>query len=273
MFGIFIGLILTTNLMSFSASKEDVLEAFSKTKYQPTHHFIESREGKLHYITAGDSTKPAVLLIHGSPGSWDAWLDILTQTNFLDNYYAIAVDRPGYYQTTLKAEYSLQQQSALLSPLINKYCKACVVAGHSYGGALAIQTALDNPKTIQAFVSIAGTIADSLQDPRFYNYILKYSPLQWIIAPEFMASNREMMALEEDLPKMELQLSSYSGKAAFIQGDEDMLVNPDSPDYLKIRLPMARVKMWTRQEMNHFVIWSDKDLVLEALDWACCSKP
>ncbi|MGB0176118.1 MAG: alpha/beta fold hydrolase [Owenweeksia sp.] len=272
MFGIFIGLILATNLMSFSASEEEIMEAFKSMPYQPEHHFIKSEAGNLHYITVGDPSKPHVLLIHGSPGSWDVWLDILTVTDFLEHYYALAIDRPGYNKTTLEAKYSLQQQSGFLQPLLKEHCHPCIVAGHSYGGAMAVQTALDYPGNVASFVSIAGTVADSLQEPRFYNYILRYSPLQWIIAPEFMVSNQEMMALEEDLPKMELQLPSYTGKAAFVQGNADMLVSPGSPFYLKAKLTRANTRIWVREKMNHFVIWSDKDLVMEALKWTSTSK-
>ena len=268
MFEIFIGLIMATNLMSFSASEDEIRDAFAKVPYSPEHHFIPNEKGTLHYITTDDSLKPPVLLIHGSPGSWDNWLDILTQTDFLNHYYAIAVDRPGYNQTTLGNGYSLQEQAEFLAPLIERYCQPCVVVGHSYGGALAVQTALDNPEAIKAFVSVAGTVADSLQHPRFYNYILRYTPLQWIMAPEFMTSNKEMMSLEHDLHALANQLSAYSGKAALIQGGEDMLVDPRSARYTQSKLTQANVRLWTREEMNHFVIWSDKDLVLDALQWA-----
>ncbi len=269
MIGIFIGLIVATNFFSFSASEKDIQEAFANTGFSPEDHYSESTEGKLHYVTVGDPSKPPVLLIHGSPGSWDNWLDVITKTDFLDHYFAIAIDRAGYNKTTLTGKYSLQEQSAFLEPLIHQYCKPCVVAGHSYGGALALQTAKDYHSSVSAVISVAGTVADSLQDPRFYNYILKYTPLKWIIANNLMASNREMMGLEEDLPKMEAGLSGFKGKVALIQGNEDVLVHPDSPAYLKPKFsPSAQVRLFTRDEMNHFVIWSDKDLVMEALAWA-----
>lgn len=50
------------------------------------------------------------------------------------------------------------------------------VAGHSYGGALALQVGVAYPNQVAAVLSIAGTIAAPFQKPKWYNRILD-SPL------------------------------------------------------------------------------------------------
>lgn len=263
--GILIALLLATRFVDFSASEEEIKEAFAQTSYTPIDHYSEFDEGKLHYITAGDSTKPSLILIHGSPGSWDAWLALITETNMLERFYVIAIDRAGYNKTTLGGDYSLAEQSAFLKPIVDQYCDDCVVAGHSYGGGLAFQVGLDYENKVDAMISIAGTIAAPFQKLKWYNYAMRYSPAKWLVASDFSVSDNEMWNLQEDLPIMNDRLGSYKGKVAIIQGNEDILVNKESAQYAESKLVNASVKMIIKDDMDHFVIWSDKDLVTKAL--------
>ena len=215
----------------------------------------------------GDTNKPTIILIHGSPGSWDAWVDMITSTNLLENYHVVAMDRAGYNKTTIAGKYSLKEQSDFLKPVMNKYCSDCIIAGHSYGGGLAVQVGLDYQSLIKGTITIAGTVAAPYQKLKWYNYAMKYSPARWLVAPDFVVSDNEMWALQNDLPKLEKQLVNYTRPMAIIQGNKDMLVNKNSAQYLNDHLTNAKVELFVKDNMNHFVIWSDKDLVIQALDW------
>jgi pimeloyl-ACP methyl ester carboxylesterase len=49
----------------------------------------------LHYIETGNAQKPT-LILHGSPGSWNAFKEYLQDTTLLKKYRMIAIDRPGF---------------------------------------------------------------------------------------------------------------------------------------------------------------------------------
>ncbi len=267
MVAILIGLLVSTNLFSFTLSDEEIAVAFDSTGYQVTDHYIELEEGKLHYVTVGDAKNPPVLLIHGSPGSWDAFTALITETGLLENYYAIAVDRPGYNKTTLKGKYSMAEQSRFIGPIMEKHCKSgCIVAGHSYGGGLAMQIGVDHQAFTKGVVLIAGTVAAPYQNPRWYNYAVRYTPVQWLISNDLVVSSREMWALGKDLPVLEDKLIEYRKKLIIIQGREDMLVDYRSAEYLKEKARNAHTKLLMKENMNHFIIWSDKDLVMKGLN-------
>lgn len=243
--------------------------AFDSKRFEPVDHFQNFAKGKLHYVTVGNSNLPALLMIHGSPGSWDNFLDMMTKTPLLDSFYVIAVDRPGYNQTTLPAGFSLQEQARFLKPLVNEYFKKPgIILGHSYGGALAMQAGIDYQPSIKSLVIVAGTVANPYQDPRWYNYVAKNPPVKWMIGDDLKTSNAEMMALETDLSILDQSLDQFRKPVAIIQGSEDILVDDKSADYLEKKLAQAPTKLFFREGMNHFVIWSDKDLVMEALRWA-----
>tara|TARA_R110002096_G_scaffold436044_1_gene665974 strand:- start:22860 stop:23714 length:855 start_codon:yes stop_codon:yes gene_type:complete len=265
--GILVLLLFSSRFFNFAANQEEIDEAFSKIEFDYQYQNLEFEEGNLHFVTIGDSTLPTLFLIHGSPGSWDAWLSLCTQTNILHKFYVIAIDRPGYNKTTLEGIYSLKDQSRFIKPLIEKYCDSCLLAGHSYGGGLAMQIALDYPETIKGVASISGTVAFPHQKLKWFNYAMNYSPAQWLVSEELATSNREMWQLQNDLPSMNSSLGNYKGKVAIIQGEKDRIVDAKSASYLQQKLENAELKMFVKEDMDHFVIWTNMELVIEAIDW------
>ncbi len=257
----------STSFINLQMDEGEIEAAFLKTDYQPTHHY-NVLPVQLHYVTVGDSSKTPLLLIHGSPGSWDAFVPFITETNLLNHYYIIAIDRPGYGKSTTIEKQNLMHQAEAILPIVNQYfSNKGVVMGHSYGGALALKLAANHPHKFSGVVSAAGSISSQLQKPKWYNYLVKYSPLQWLLKAEFVASNNEMWNLKTDLLLLEKDAPMVSGKVALIQGGKDVLVNPKSADKFEPFLTKASVKKYQPSSMNHFIIWSDKELLINALKW------
>ena len=254
-----------THLMEQQTTLSELTNHFDTTGFQPEEHETIFEEGTLYHVTYGDSTKTPLLLIHGSPGDWTAWKELMVQPEVYTNYFIIAIDRIPYHQTTIKGSYSLIEQSDYLKPIMDRYCSPCVVVGHSYGGALALQVGVAYPNQVAAVLSIAGTIAAPFQKPKWYNRILD-SPLQYLIAPFFRASNNEMLRLSDDLYALEKQLVSIKTPLFFIQGGADFLVVPESVTYLQSKIPDADSVLYYDVLRDHFVIWSELPIVLEALD-------
>ena len=254
-----------THLMEQQTTLSELTNHFDTTGFQPEEHETVFEEGTLYNVTYGDSTKTPLLLIHGSPGDWTAWKELMVQPEVYTNYFIIAIDRIPYHQTTIKGSYSLIEQSDYLKPIMDRYCSPCVFAGHSDGGALALQVGVAYPNQVAAVLSIAGTIAAPFQKPKWYNRILD-SPLQYLIAPFFRASNNEMLRLSDDLYALEKQLVSIKTPLFFIQGGADFLVAPESVTYLQSKMPDADSVLYYDVLRDHFVIWSELPIVLEALD-------
>lgn len=259
---------LSTRFIPFSLDSKAEKKAFKNFPFQPQHQSVKFKDGILHYVTIGDSTLTPLLLIHGSPGSWDNYVDLITNTPLSEHYYIIAIDRPGYNHTTLKSGNSLEKQSLYLAPIMHQYFKnKGVIIGHSYGGALALQVAINYNDYLEAVIIVAGAVAAPYQKPKWYNYLAKFPPISWLISHKLLASNAEMIQLSEDLLELERHLSTLKQKVVLIHGKKDILVNYKSATYLKERLNSSQVKLYIEEDMNHFVIWTNKKLIIEALEW------
>ena len=144
-----------THLMEQKTKLSELTDQFDTTGFQPEEHKKVFKEGTLYYVTNGESTKTPLISIHGSPGDWTAWKELMVQPEIHTYYFIIVMDRIPYHQSTIKGFYSLAEQSDFLESITDRYCSPFVVAGHSYGGALPLQVGTDYPDQVGAVLSIA----------------------------------------------------------------------------------------------------------------------
>ncbi len=129
--------------------------ARSYRNFPPVGKFIEVESVRLHYVERG--TGVPVVMIHGSDGI----LQDFTQTIFdsvADEFHAIAVDRPGhgYSGRPLDEPVTLAMTARLIHLAVSRLVGGKpIIVGHSYGGAVALQYAVDYPDDVAALVLLA----------------------------------------------------------------------------------------------------------------------
>jgi pimeloyl-ACP methyl ester carboxylesterase len=70
------------------------MTAISPTTLKALDHRFTAIDGvRLHYVTAGDSRAPTIVLLAGSPESWYAWRHVIPR--LAAEYRVIAIDLPG----------------------------------------------------------------------------------------------------------------------------------------------------------------------------------
>ena len=86
---------------------------------------------------------PGLMLVHGSPGSASAWQPVGQRLS--DRFRIVAPNLPGYGGTSLEepgGPDGVPHAAGLLESLIRETGVPDVLAGHSYGGAVALAVAL-----------------------------------------------------------------------------------------------------------------------------------
>lgn len=263
-------LLIATNFFNPALDREEIRAAFENLEHQPDFFALgDSLEGQIAGFHIGDSSKTPLLVVHGSPGSMSDWVPFMAQSGVLDSYRVIAIDRPGYGETTVQSGLNLAAQSAALRPVVDTYFKnnPGVVAGHSFGGALVLQLMSDYPKAFPKSLTVAGTVAPQDQEPRWYNYLMRYTPVAWIVNPLFVTSNKEMWTLADDLSRLYAEPKKLHGKLALVQGKRDILVDWPSAELAARHFSGEDSKVFLEEERNHFIIWTDYPLIMSALEW------
>jgi pimeloyl-ACP methyl ester carboxylesterase len=100
-----------------------------------------------------------VLLVHGQPGSSEDWEPVVA--DLAGDHRVLVVDRPGYGASALEVR-SMEGNAELLADLVlARVGRPVVVAGHSYGGGVALRMAARRPEAVAGLtlVSSVGTRA------------------------------------------------------------------------------------------------------------------
>jgi len=238
-------------------------------------------------LSPGDGARAPVLLLHGQPGSGADWEPIRALLE--PDHLVLAPDRPGYGSAPGPALGPTGNAEVLAATLAGVGRRA-VVAGHSYGAAIALRLAELRPELVAALVLVcpAGS-------PRSLNAIDRAMALPgvgeaagWVLLrggaaaarwafgralpmppPASVATWRdgrawrsfavEQRGLVEELPELVRALPSVRASVDILAGRRDRVVPPSAADELAGALPSSRVT-WV-PDSGHLLPWEQPELV------------
>jgi pimeloyl-ACP methyl ester carboxylesterase len=270
-FFLFVGGMLITlhSCMTFRMSPKEVDAYFMERKIAATQHSYKVGFREIHYVEAGDESKPLVLFVHGSPGSLSAFVHFLADTTLIHRALLITTDRPGFgYSNFGNGEASLQKQAEILKPILEKHKKnrPIILVGHSLGGPLIARMEIDYPELVDGLIIVAGSIDPELEpNETWFRAPLATPFLSWILPRSFRASNEEIYHLKPELEKMLPLWSAIKCPVIVIQGQKDSLVPSANVDFARKMLVNAPVEFVLKEDMDHFVPWSNPELIQRAI--------
>ena len=109
------------------------------------------------YISAGSSTLPTLLLLHGFPSSSNQFPNLIPLLS--TTYHVLAADLPGFGLTTFPPEYDFTFDHLALT--ISAFLTAINIGTYAmyifdYGAPVGLRLALSNPSSIKAIISQNG---------------------------------------------------------------------------------------------------------------------
>jgi pimeloyl-ACP methyl ester carboxylesterase len=122
---------------------------------RPTGSFAQLGNVRVHYLERLGA-EPAVVLIHGLPGTAE---DFDAVTRFLPGRHTIAIDRPGFGFST-GGYHPMDGQTSTLKALLDRLgVRRPVLAGHSFGGTVALAFAERYPGDVRGLVLVDAAAA------------------------------------------------------------------------------------------------------------------
>ncbi len=117
----------------------------------PPGDFAEVAGRRIHYVER-PGTEPAVVLLHGMPGTHLDYERVVPQ---LGAARVIAIDRPGY-GWSIGGHLSYEGQVEMVPELLAALgLERAVLAGHSFGGLLALGVAARHPDVVASLALLA----------------------------------------------------------------------------------------------------------------------
>ncbi|HEU0131140.1 MAG TPA: alpha/beta hydrolase [Mycobacteriales bacterium] len=227
---------------------------------------------------AGDG--PAVVLLHGQPGSHRDWRRVTKR--LARTHRVIAVDRSGYGDASREQPGGFADNADELARLLDEQgIDRATVVGHSWGGGAALSFAQRHPDRVAALVLVAAagttealTTGDAVLGlpvvgplfalglfrylaPRFVGPWLRLrrgrlSPAHsaavadevrsWRRRPTWRSFLAEQRALLRESPGVEEHLGDVTAPTTVLVGTKDRVVKPEVGDHLAAAIPNARIR-------------------------------
>lgn len=222
---------------------------------------------ELSYLKAGDPNGQRVIFVHGTPGDAGGnWVGMLRQVP--PGFEFVAVDRPGFGFTKPKKQLvTLDDQAASLAPLfIERDGKKTILAGHSLGGPIVAAAAANYPDQVGAIMILAGALDPDLEEVLFIQHVGDFPLISWMLPAVARHSNRELIALEEELRLLDDKLPTIAQPVTIVHGTEDKLVPYGNVPFMERMLSgTPSLRIVTIENMNHFLQWRQQTVLLEAV--------
>lgn len=258
---LFIGLIIS--YQSAIGGDRKLIKKLENSNYSVENIFVPFKGEEIRVVQTGNPKGNDLLFIHGSPGDWTAWKDIIVDSTLQQQFNIILVDRPGYGKTTAHAEATLIEQAKAIKSVVN-YLKldSIILVSHSYGGGVAEQMLIDYPSCIKYNVFISPTLSPDLQHPKWYNKVGRR--IKFMLPKDFKSSNVEMWGLDSCLLENENKISTIKTPITFFHGKKDWLVPIETVEYYK-KYATSNVNYIIEPKESHFILWTKPYLIIKEI--------
>lgn len=230
---------------------------------------VSGRDIVVLHTSKGEAKSDAMIFVHGSPGSMDAFLDYMADTSLLRKADLVTYDRPGFGNSGFgRSEPSLSRQADMILGLMDSLAyQRYWLVGHSYGAPVLVLAAMRDPEKVAGMSLIAGSVSPGLE-PKSSSWRkwIDLPLLRTILPISMRVSNEELMPLKQDLVMMEDDWDRLTMPVSIIHGTKDVLVPYENADYAADKSSNADTvitKIFAGE--SHFILWTHKQEVVGEL--------
>jgi len=227
---------------------------------------------------------PSLILVHGAGGNHQHWGSAVRHLQTANVY---ALDLPGHGRSNGSGRWSIEGYAAFVRDFMDAlHLKQAVIAGHSMGGATAMQMALRYPERVAGLI-LVGTGARLRVLPAILNGVLSDFPntIKLICESAYSShASRELVrqgqrqmleiappTLHDDFAACNAfdimeRLSEIRCPTLAVCGTEDQLTPPKYAAFLAEKIAGAELKLI--EGAGHMVIIEKPEILAEAIEAA-----
>ena len=246
---VIIACLIFDHYVQFRRSDKVLKQIFAEQQINASIHYYNTHGRRMRYVAAGNDSLPALLFLHGSPGSISYYGRRYSDSSLNGRFKMYAVDRPGYgYSGLGDPEPSIQKQSEMIRPLLDSLNKArhpIIVVGSSYGASIACRLAMDHPELVDGLVLTGPAIAPGQETYFGITPFIEHWSVRWFIPRIFRSANTEKVHHKDELEKMLPYWKNIRVPVFYLQGAHDDIVDTTNAGFAReqlVNVPSLEIK-------------------------------
>jgi len=258
---------LITSCIEFRITDEDARGELAETGASIQFDDLLVGERNMHFAFSGKEQENLIVFVHGSPGSWNVFIDFFKADSILNHTDILAIDRPGFGKSGYgMAEPDLEKQAMLIKEVISKFDHSKIILiGHSLGGPVIARMAMDYPALFDGLIMIAPSIDPEMEKDEWYRGVINTKLGAALTPQEFEVSNDEILPLKGELIQMLPLWHKIRIPTIVIQGTEDWLVPRENADFAEKVMSDTILEVRLLEGVNHFIPWSHPKEIIRAI--------
>lgn len=273
---VFLLLILTLSLggcfllNKYTYTDKEITEHYKNKIIQPTYKKINFLNRSIHYATISKAdTLPLLLLIHGAPGAWYGYLNLMDDGILQSKFKIISVDRLGYGKSNYgKAELSTQIQALAIKKIIeveNTSNKKTYLLGRSYGAPIAAWYAINYPQMVEKLLMVSPVIDPEHEKFYWFSNIGKWRITKLLLPKLLNVATEEKYAHQQEMKLLLPKWKRLFVKTYVIVGEKDNIADTTNFSFAKHKLINCSATFLKLKNTGHLVTREQPELIKKLL--------
>jgi pimeloyl-ACP methyl ester carboxylesterase len=258
-------------LHRYMRSDKELESHYCTQQCKPTYKDVPFLKRNVHYaVISKNDTLPLLVFVHGAPGAWYGYMNLMDDTILQKKYKMIAVDRLGYGKSGYgQPETSTGLQALSIKAIIDKENitgKKVTLVGRSYGAPITAWLAINYPQQVDRLFMISPVIDPDREKFYWFSEAGKWAPVQWMLPELLNVATTEKFAHEKEMEKMLPKWEKLYVPTTVVSGAADRIADTANFYFAKRHLVNCDTTLMMLENTGHLVTAERpaviKDLIL-----------
>ena len=257
-------------LNKFVYTDKELAEHYQNKAVKPVYKDLQFLGRRLHYaVMERSDTLPLLIFIHGAPGAWYGYLNLMDDSLLQTRFKMVSLDRLGYGKSNYgKAELSVQMQALEVKRIIeeeNSTGRKVLLVGRSYGAPIAAWYAIHYPQNVEKLLMISPVIDPDKEKFYWFSKIGRWALVQAMLPDLLNVATEEKYSHSAEMRKMLPQWGKLYSTTYVITGASDDLADTANFSFAKRHLVNCRGTFIKLKNTGHQVTRQHPEVIKEIL--------